>query len=228
MGIRRLVPKPEVKLPPAVLYLDDLEEIVGVLRPDGHDQAPVLEFIADDQQCDTADDLRKIGGRPRIFQMRVKWNRPGSADYLYFSPSGRARLEVDGPVKHQAWALEQVRDVFNRRQSWVGKYRRWVLAAIIFVYLLGLTFWIRASDHWGLRDSERYIVEACIALPSGYFFVVIALRFQRSVVVLQNYAEHPGGWFKRNREKIEVAAVTTFITAIITTLVAIAIHRLSK
>jgi hypothetical protein len=228
MGIRRLVPRPTVKLPPAVLYLDDLEEIVGVLRPDGHDQAPVLEFIADDQQCDTMEDLRKIGGRPRIFQMRVKWNRPGSADYLYLGSSGRARVEVDGPVKHQAWALEQVRDVFNRRQRWSGKYRRWVLAGIIFVYFVGFSVWVLASAHLGINEAARYIVEACVALPLGYFLVILALRLQRSVVALHSYTEHPGGWFKRNREKIEVAAVTSFITAIITTIVAIAIHRFSK
>lgn len=127
-------------------------------------------------------------------------------------------------MKHQAWAMERIRDVFSRRGTWVGKYRRWLISVLIFVILVAFHFWFRLSDHLGLRESLRYIVEACLVLPGGYFFASVVTLSFRSTLVLQRYAEHQGSWFKRNREKIEVAAVTSLITAIITTLVAAAIH----
>jgi hypothetical protein len=228
MTIQRVIPQPRVRLPRAALYIDDLEEIIGSLRPEGHDQPPVLEFIVDDQRCDTIDDLRKIGGRTNSFEMNVKWNMPVIPDHLYLNSISRARIEVGGPVKHRVWAMEQVRAVFYRRRGWLGKYRMAATLVFALLFLVVFYFWILIMDRYQVKAPIRYMIDVVIAVPWGVGIGTFHTKSVRSVVVLQNYADHPGSWFRRNREKIEVAAVTSLITAVITTIVAVLIHRLSK
>jgi len=105
---RRHLPPPKIKLQPANLYVDDIEEILSILKPDGEpvEPPPRLQFTIDDQECDSLEDLLKVGekkagGRVHHFEMSLRWNTDYIYDYLYVYRHRRARLEVGGSTQRQ-------------------------------------------------------------------------------------------------------------------------------
>jgi hypothetical protein len=73
MTIRVVRKEPE--LPPARLYLEDIEEIVSVMteraKEDSKGKEPVVGFVLGKRECDTIDDLKAIGGKWRNFRIDV-------------------------------------------------------------------------------------------------------------------------------------------------------------
>jgi len=75
MTIRQV--KQEPSLPPAHLYLEDIEEIFGAMVDHiTRRESPVPEevktrFVIGKRECDTIDDLKKLGGRSRRFAINV-------------------------------------------------------------------------------------------------------------------------------------------------------------
>jgi len=75
MAIRQL--KKQVELPPAHLYLEDIEEITGLLAADAKNKWHVPEehirmgFTIGKKQCDSLEDLKTLGGTWREFEAEV-------------------------------------------------------------------------------------------------------------------------------------------------------------
>ncbi|MGA7892575.1 MAG: hypothetical protein WCA49_05090 [Candidatus Sulfotelmatobacter sp.] len=259
MAIRRKVSVPDIKLPPAILYLDDLEEIIEALKPDiealrrdlvqcrGHDLlehryrslrlrpdtpeldspdkggdlhkiedqtfSPRLEFTVGDRECDSLEDLHKIGGQTKDFEMEVVWN---SYTRLHIT-RGNAWIYVGEDLKRKVWTQEQIRQIFARRARWTYRNRWWLLLGTILVWL--------AAVHATFRDFA-------LDIPIGLAPLVPAVLYffegtSKSVVILKHFSEREGSWFKRNKEKIEVAAITSVVSGIIGALIAFAVRRLS-
>lgn len=71
MTITRKQIVPKIKLVASNIYLDDLQTIIDILKPDGENEPPELKFSTNDLSCDSIDDLRQIGGRTLDFRMKV-------------------------------------------------------------------------------------------------------------------------------------------------------------
>jgi hypothetical protein len=137
MAITRVLRVPKVTLPAATLYLDDIEEIIGVLKAEDGDP-PILEFVVDDQRCDSLDDLRKIGGQTANFTMDVHWRAKFTWYSLRVEPRERASIFVSGPsVQRQAWVTSQTKEIFDRRSGWIER-ARWIIVALLFLLILAL------------------------------------------------------------------------------------------
>lgn len=216
-----------VKLPPANLYLDDLEEILNILKPDGEDQPPNLMFTVDDMTCDSMDDLRKIGGRRSTFIMDVAWEGAHLSDELRIIPHLRTSLHVGGgSAQRRAWVMNQVSDLFRRRIDWRAKYRWliisstglfWLLILIVgghFIHKItgrqGALHWILVAILGGLLSYPVYL-----ALDSG----------ERSTVILKSFSEEQGSWFRRHHDQIMLAAVTSLISGTIGAAIAMLVQN---
>lgn len=77
MAIRQVQKEPE--LPPAHLYLEDVEEIAAIMTAAtkkerrSEDDVPV-RFTIGDKECDSVDDLKKLGGRSHQFEISAGFN----------------------------------------------------------------------------------------------------------------------------------------------------------
>src|SRR6266853_6484160 len=90
MAIRVLQQSIPTKLPPAKLYLDDINEILQILTDSSADcQA---SFVAGKSKCDTLDDLKELRGRTTHFVMNISSPRRHQTLALTLSAT---RLHID-------------------------------------------------------------------------------------------------------------------------------------
>jgi hypothetical protein len=234
MTIKRRLPQPKkVKLPPAHLYLDDVDEIIGILRPEGEDGPPVLQFTVDDQYCDSVDELRKIGegrigGRTNRFEMNVPWKTKYLHDALEIEPGLRAELSVGGSVQRQVWAMNQVQGVFIRRTHPRWKYRWLAVLGFVVVFFGGFHLLFTSLDQLPLFRAKPWyflVVDVGYAMFMGAFsFPWLGRKFFQSKVSLRNYQGRES-FLGLYRDQIVVAAVTALITNPIAVLIAILLQR---
>jgi len=229
MVITRLPSVVNAELPAANIYLDDLEEILNILKSDGEDHAPILKFTVNDMTCDSIDDLRKIGGRTSVFEMEVWWEGARLHDALRVSPRFRAYLHVGGDsAQRRTWVMSQVSDLFRRRIDWKAKFR-WLIISATGLLLLPILFvgshfidkmvGTKGELHWllllGLSVFLSYPVYQALALGTA----------ERSTVILQSYSDEKGSWFQRHRDQITLAAVTSLISTIIGAAITLLVQR---
>jgi len=233
MTIRRRLPPPkEIKFPPAHLYLDDLEEIISILRPDGDDSAPVLQFTVDYQSCDSVDELRKIGeqrigGLANRFGMSVQWKKDYIRDSLEIEPDSRADFSIGGSARRKVWVMNQIHSVFARRVYLRWRFR-WLAALVgVVAYLVGFRLLFRSLDQvTSFKENTRYFFHVDLVVGSflGYAWYWLSMRFVRSRVTLKSYQPEED-WFKRNRDSILLAAITALVTTPIAVLITILVQK---
>jgi hypothetical protein len=228
VAITRRLPRPKkIKLPPAHLYLDDLEEIIAILKPENEDSPPELRFTVDDEDCDSVEDLRLIGarkvaGRVGQFEMNVHWKQPYLNDHLEIARHWRADLSVGGTVQRQTWLRNQVHGVFARRIHWLWRLRWLVAVGCVVGWLVIFHFWFRFLIQFPLfKAHPNYLF--VFDIVAGVFGVWplswLAGECVQSTVILENCQRPQGNVFQRHRDQIIIAVVTALITAPATALI---------
>lgn len=228
MAITRQPTVPKVKLPGANIYLDDLEEIINILKPDGEDQPRTLAFTVNDLICDNIDDLRKIGGRTSIFKMELHWKTDYASDELRFAPGDRAYLRIGGSVKRKVWSTGQIYELFKRRVTWLGRFQR----SVMFVFCLLALLFFEVCDHFVGKVTKvegiSWVVVLVVGWPMGSILFRTWTRCERSSLLLQTYSEEEGSWFKRHHDQIILAAVTSLISASIGAAIALFVQKIAR
>jgi hypothetical protein len=224
MAIKRQQSLKKVKLPSANLYLDDLEEIINILKPENDDEPPKLSFVVNDMICDGVDDLSTIGGRTSDFRMGVLWQKDYAQDTLEFSPNFRVECWFSGSVQRQSWAMSQVHEIFKRR---IDKSRWWVVlgtaSLILLVFEVGDHYIHRA---FGREGPSHWISVWVLGLLLGYPMYLCFVRFIRSTVILHRRSEDKGSWFQRHGDQIKLHVVTSLISAVVGAAIALLLQKL--
>jgi hypothetical protein len=105
MAITLSVKQAPETLPPARLYLDDLEHVIQIFRetPNAHGTEPEsVTFQLGSTSCNEFGDLRKLGKKPSALSMTVEHSN-GFAGRLEITPQG-ARWWAVGQTTDEAWA----------------------------------------------------------------------------------------------------------------------------
>jgi hypothetical protein len=178
-------------LPVAKLYLDEIEQIVEILS-DGNSGGKI-RFRVGNQVCDTIEDLEKMGGSTRDFEViAVTPNGPNSVRIKW---SG-AYLNLSGADDTSPIATE-VTKVFSDNAIWwknmarelMSHTRWWFVAALIAVLL--------AVAYFDPSESKAILLPDWHSLSATLLFFYIFLY--RGTVVVLRYA-HTGGFKKWARE----------------------------
>ena len=228
MTITRQQRVPKVKIPAANIYLDDLEEIINILKPEGEDQPPKLEFSVNDMLCDSIDDLQKLGGRTSRFNMNLTWQKGYGYDEIEFSRIDRVEVWVSGSAQRRTWVLSQVADIFRRRITWLGKAPWLVMLVTFLVYLLtfeGAMYFVHRTI--GREGPLHWIIAVSYGGLAGVFiFPRLYQSCLRSAVILQRHSEEKGSWFQRHHEQIALATVIALISTTIGILGTLLVQKL--
>ena len=207
MAIRRVLRRrPSDELPPAKLYLDDVREIVDILAaptPGASASAQsdvALRFRVRGSECDTLEDLEKLGGRARKFEILVSY---GSQGYQYSgirSDIMWTRLILSVPPN--AWEKEtKIKQIFDANVIWwkniFFRLPDW------FIYLLPMTAvpLIVVVRRFGVNGRTEDVIEGCLFAVFTVPFLCKALG--GSVLILR-YAHTHGirRWFEEHGNQL--------------------------
>jgi len=216
MAIRVLQESIPTKLPPAKLYLDDINEIVQILTDSGEDCR--ASFVAGRSKCDTLDDLKELRGRTTRFLMNI--SSPGKHHTLELTTSAtRIHIHELGD-QLPAWSkYVNVAAVFERRKlrlkSAIRSVGLWILAGL---WLLMVAVWIFAphvAKPISIDKVPHLVTGVLLAVAVVYYLVsshsVVYLRLPHRVGV--------GGWLEDHKPEIIVGIICALMGAISTRIV---------
>jgi hypothetical protein len=216
MTIKRL-PTTANDFPGADIYLDDLAEIVGILKSEGGDAT--VEITIGDERCDSLDDLPKIGERIGGRSKNLVLVLRATGDYLYIKSFG-SRLDAGGSAQRRAWVIAQVREVFNRRRvKWVSRFPwTFTIASVLLIVALSVfAAWLRRHS-MPLAGYGFYSLEWVLGGSFGWYFGSLYRRAEDSLVILDKYTMKKG-FFSVHKDQILLAAICTVIGTVIGSLI---------
>jgi hypothetical protein len=215
-GVRRKARSFSKHLPPAKVYLDDLEKIYQTLKEAG--QHVEIETVS--ETFDTPQLLADHRGDETLRELRIEGSRSGTDEVGYFSAS----IHLHGwrtDIRTYSQDLLAARGLLTELHEILkGRTRtqlvRFGLAALLGIFL-GFTNWLAWQNAlnagWPPDDLIALavlIVFASIffALLGGYFIPSIYSRLP--VIVLTRKAAAPG-FLKRNRDQLLVGFIILVI-----------------
>lgn len=181
-------------LPPAVLYIDDIEEILRIFRGPGPQlEGPVsgepeetLSFELGNQICTEISDLEKIGGATANFVIRFAIVRPGD-DRIFHLRIDRVSTGwvFAGLGEEDSWRVyRRLKALFDlRKRKWrafVEDFRS--LALLTASAMLGLVSILGIV----LRQHIEFkpFVRPGFWIPAAFVFLFVYLTFKNHSVVL--------------------------------------------
>jgi hypothetical protein len=200
-------------LPPAKLYLDDINQILQILT----DSNPDCEtsFVAGQSKCDSLEDLKELQGRTTSFVMNI--SSPRKHQTLELTPS-TTRLNIDELGDQLvAWSkYVNVAAVFEKRKLKLKSVVH-ALAPLLFagLCLLAFALWMfvpHAAKPLSIYDLNRLVTGILLAAAVVYYFVsshsVVYLRYPRRVGV--------GRWLEDHKPEI-IVGIICVLTGVIAT-----------
>ena len=216
MAIKPLPHSIPSKLPPAKLYLDDINEILQILTDSSPDYQAT--FVAGQSKCDTLDDLKELRRRTTHFVMNI--SSPRKHQTLELTTSA-TRIHID-EIGDQllAWSkYVNVAAIFERRKLRLKSAVRSV-APLLFAGLsfLALAVWMfapRAAKPLSIYELTHLATGIVLAAAVVYYFVsshsVVYLRYPLRIGV--------GRWLEDHKPEIIVGVISILLGAIATRIV---------
>src|SRR5258708_7952386 len=238
MAIKTKEPEVPRRLPPARLYLNDIQEIVEIFRAarnyEEHrfsgleklapDSRETISFECGNKTCDTFDELKKIGGTTSKFKVEVA-NSFGSSHSLHIDRHGTSWLSYNVSNDGKWATYRKLESIYSHRKiRWraaIGALGFWTWMGVslfgntVVVFLIG-----KFTRLWPNGAGWIFIY---ILLSNG----VLALAlFRNTVVVLQDSSEPSGfkGILSKSIPQIVGAILAAFL-GVVGTLLVQYIHR---
>jgi hypothetical protein len=207
MAIRQK--RKEVELPPAHLYLEDIEEIIRLMvefentrKRNPENKEITLAFTVGKKQCDTVDDLKSIGGSWHEFKVEVNdrssfnVNRFAGAN-LYLYDHGETFPKV---LRLMTARESRLRSTLRRIPYWLLVF--WPYSVWIILHrLLGTT-----------------VGDTLFTFLAGFPLLVALWAIYAHTIVELRYSHDPSpklAWFKERGEKVGWLVVGTFLTLVV-------------
>lgn len=176
MAVRQ-IQKPH-NIPPAHLYLEDIEQIVKILMEANTSHDKSVRFVVGQRECDTIEDLKKIVTRWSTFEVIV-------GNYRFYVQSfGSDVIASDKAVSRILQIVSARQSTFRTfmRQSWGGS----VISAIsVFALLRGyrggstsivigglvilvLSLWTTFGPHTQVDNRYSYEIPTALSVLTGW------------------------------------------------------------
>jgi hypothetical protein len=228
MAIKPTRKIPEM-LPCAHLYLEDIEEISQMFQSWAEQEQLLtrrkgsLRYELGDRECDTVQDLAKIGGRHSNFEIIA--TGPNSRLTItrvfttYYAPSDRR--------EEAYFRLSQIFE--HRKISWRNALRggpetRW-WAFYLYSIPVNLILWLSSTEavKSSLAPAASFVSWSLLAL---YICFLCGLFLQHSIIELRYSHEKPG--ISKRLGDIVPYAVSAAIGALVTKLIDLAVRYFSR
>jgi hypothetical protein len=216
LAIKPLPHSIPTELPPAKLYLDDINEILQILTDSSADcQA---SFVAGKSKCDTLDDLKDLRGRTTHFVMDI--SSAGKHQTLELTPAVTRIHIYEIGDQLAAWSkYVNVAAIFERRKlrlkSAVRSVGSWVFAGL---WLLTVAVWMfvpNPAKRLSIYQLTHLATGVSLAAAVVYYFVsshsVVYLRYPHRVGA--------GRWLQDHKPEIVVGVICALMGAIATRIV---------
>jgi hypothetical protein len=212
MAISRKEKEVPKNLPPARLYLDDLEMVIKVFQEakesqsDKAENVPRLKFEIENQVCTELTDLPKISETTKDLAMEV--HMPNFSAYLRISPKA-TYWDSFGLTRKEEWSLHsKLEPIFQGRErplvaltgripaGIIGLGLGIIVTLIVFPFLVSYSI---PNMYYPLPSARGLYVVGCV------FVVLLAsyetLASSHTVVVLRPYSESSAERDKSFRSK---------------------------
>ncbi len=198
MAITRQKKPVPYDLPPARLFLDDVEEVVAVFQ-DGtryglwpSEEALTLRFVVKDLECDSVEDLQELAGNTLQFSIEVT-KGTGYVVELVAGSDTRSRVTFFGVTDDGKRLLyARILEIFDRRTvMWKYILHRipwWVYVVGIYSLFLFLVQFIPALKEWSWIAPLASVALALLLL--GYVWYSATVRY--TVIELRYLRERSG------------------------------------
>jgi hypothetical protein len=204
LAIRPLPQRIPTKLPPAKLYLDDINEILQILTDSNADSQ--AGFVAGKSKCDTLDDLQELRGRTTHFVMNV--SSPGKHQALELTTSTTQIHVYETGDQVGAWSKYiKVAAIFDRRRlrlkSAIRSAGLWILAGLWLLTIAAWMFGLHVTKPILIRELRHLVTGIFLAAAIVYYFIS-----SHSIV----YLRHPqrlgvGRWLEDHKPEIIVGVI---------------------
>jgi hypothetical protein len=198
LAIKPLPQRIPTKLPPAKLYLDDINEILQILTDSS--AGCQASFVAGKSKCDTLDDLKELRGRTTHFVMNI--SSPGKHQVLELTTSTTQIHVYEMGDQLAAWSkYVRVAAIFERRR-------------------LSLTI---AAWTFGLHVAKPILIHELLHLVTGVFLAAAVVYYfvsSHSIVYLR-YPQRVGAgrWLEDHKPEIIVGVICALMGVIATRIV---------
>lgn len=197
---------------PVVLYLDDLEKIVEILK----ELSDRIRIFTDEYELDSLDELQKIGQETlNTLIIEVGGSKVSFPDIsLNFKPDGIS-FRVDEDTASTTGVLEKTKEFLN------GHKRKLYFLAMLFYWFCFIPIGLSIGF---LLGSPFTFIRALIVFAIVLFSLIClrwsyeAVNKKWSVIHLKRRVDSPSFW-KRNKDKITIAIITIIFTTILNWLV---------
>jgi len=191
---------------PVILYLDDLEEIVEILK----ELPNKVRILADDYELDSLDELQKIN-RDRLDMLIIKVVGPeASSPYisLNFLPND-ILFEVDEDTAAKRGIVEKIKEFLKGRRRKLF----WLTGNHL---LAGAT---TGMSIWFFMPGKILLGCAVLSLGLIWSWWSFKLRDKKwSVIHLKRRSDSPSFW-KRNKDEIAIVVITAIISIVFTSII---------
>lgn len=211
MAIKPLPHRIPTKLPPAKLYLDDVNEIFQILTDSSQDCE--ASFVAGKSKCDTLEDLKELRGRTTHFLMDI--SSAGRHQTLELTPSvTRIHIHESGD-QLVAWSkYVNVAAIFERRKlrlkSAIRAAGSWISAALCLLTVAVWMFVPHPAKRFSIDELPHLVTGVLLVAAIVYYLAsshsIVYLRYPRKVGV--------GRWLEDHKPEIIVGVICTLMGAI--------------
>lgn len=229
MAIRRKRSKretPSDELPPAKLFLDDVEDIVAILTSSagGAPCHSSVSYSVGDATCDTIEDLQQMGGRTTKFKIIVT-QVPGEVGIPSAALPLRSRLTVswadttlwlESASGDEFWVKRgKIGEIFESNSIWWRRAIQTIFQRIPYWLYFGVIFAgiFLSPGHFSWSEYVRargWWLEGAVL-----FLAMYVCLFRHSVVVLRR--RHEGGiskWLREHATQIIFLILAALLGAI--------------
>lgn len=209
------------RLTPVVLYLDDLERILEVLK--GASEA--VEISTLEYELGSLDEITNIQ-KETLSSLSIAIRNPYLS--LEFKPYEISLfISEDTPISRGLFEkIKQLLHNRRRKLSWlITNDWVWVLAPYLIALPLG---WFVVQGI--LSNNMHDVLLGCaLAVPGTvlYWWTWQVSSNKYSIIHLRRRTELPSFW-KRNKDEILIAAISAIVGSIVGSLITLAVTKLSK
>jgi hypothetical protein len=213
LAIKPLPQRIPTKLPPAKLYLDDINEILQILTDSS--AGCQASFVAGKSKCDTLDDLKELRGRTTHFVMNI--SSPGKHQVLELTTSTTQIHVYEMGDQLAAWSkYVRVAAIFERRRlrlkSAIRSAGSWILAGLWFLTIAAWTFGLHVAKPILIHELLHLVTGVFLAAAVVYYFVsshsIVYLRYPQRVGA--------GRWLEDHKPEIIVGVICALMGVIAT------------
>lgn len=190
---------------PVTLFLDDLEDIVGIFK----EVSNKVEIIADEYKLDDSDEFSKLR-KEMVDSLIIRSLEPWISLSIEYVDSN---IYLDQDTALSRGILEKVKEILKRRRrrfSWLSRDN---LVGVFFsLFSLVLFFLIYKGIS---QKSFLYILLGIFDLLFGSLFIRFCVKLGRNIIYLKRHAESKSFW-KRRKDEIIIAVISAIVGAVVT------------